>query len=72
MDGTANGIIALEDGIPIETMAGLAAMGHTIRPMVGVGRAIFGRGQIIRRNPKNGILEGGSDPRADGLAMGLI
>ncbi len=72
MDGTANGIIALEDGIAIETMAGLAAMGHMIRPMVGTGRAIFGRGQIIRRDPQSGVLEGGSDPRADGLAMGLI
>ncbi len=72
MDGTANGVIALEQGIDLETMANLASMGHPIRPMVGFSRAIFGRGQIIRRNPETGVLEGGSDPRADGLAMGLI
>lgn len=72
MDGTANGVVALEDGISLETMAQLAAMGHPIRPMVGTGRAIFGRGQIIRRDPTSGVLEGGSDPRADGLAMALI
>jgi len=40
------------------------------RPIVaGFDRALFGRGQIIRREP-DGVLWGGSDPRADGCALG--
>jgi len=34
-------------------------------------RALFGRGQIIVRDRESGVLWGGSDPRADGLAMAL-
>lgn len=45
-------------------------MGHTIRHGVsGHGRSVFGRAQIIRRLP-NGVLWGGSDGRADGMAIG--
>jgi gamma-glutamyltranspeptidase / glutathione hydrolase len=40
-------------------------------PTSGHGRSLFGRGQIIFRDRENGILWGGSDPRADGLAMSL-
>ena len=36
-----------------------------------MNRALFGRGQIILRDPATGVLCGGSDPRADGCAMGL-
>ena len=45
-------------------------MGHEIVPTSGIARTIFGRGQIITRNPKTGVLCGGSSPRADGLAIG--
>lgn len=68
-DGTSGGRVALEEGIPLATMARLAAMGHPVRPVVGYGRALFGRGQIIVRDRESGVLWGGSDPRADGLAM---
>ena len=45
-------------------------MGHTIRHDVrGHERAVFGRAQIIRRM-HNGVLWGGSDGRADGMALG--
>jgi len=37
----------------------------------GYNRATFGRGQIIRRDPQSGVLWAGSDPRADGCAMGF-
>lgn len=70
-DGTAGGRVALEEGIPLETMARLAAMGHPVRPVTGYARALFGRGQIIVRDRESGVLWGGSDPRADGLAMAL-
>jgi len=62
--------VEIEAGVPFETMAQLAAMGHTIVPVSGYARATFGRGQIIRREP-DGTLWGGSDPRADGCAVGI-
>ncbi len=70
-DGTAGGRVALEEGIPIESMARLAQMGHPVAPVTGYARAIFGRGQVIWRDPTSGVLIGGSDPRADGCAMPL-
>lgn len=70
-DGTVGGRIALEDGIPVSVMSALADRGHQVRPVSGYSRAIFGRGQIILRNPNSGALAGGSDPRADGQAAGF-
>jgi len=69
--GAAGGALALEEGIPLPVMARLAEMGHPVRPVSGMGRAIFGRGQIILRRASDGVLTGGSDPRADGCAMPL-
>jgi gamma-glutamyltranspeptidase / glutathione hydrolase len=70
-DGTAGGSVALEDGLPVKAMAQLANLGHPVIPVSGLDRAVFGRGQIILRDPQTGVLCGGSDPRADGCAMGL-
>jgi gamma-glutamyltranspeptidase / glutathione hydrolase len=67
-----SGQVMLEEGMPIETMAALESMGHPIRVVSGYERAVFGRGQIIRRDRESGVLCAGSDPRADGLAMSLI
>jgi gamma-glutamyltranspeptidase/glutathione hydrolase len=64
------GRVELEEGIPFESMARLAEMGHTVAPVSGYARAVFGRGQIIRRDLETGVLSGGSDPRADGQAIG--
>jgi gamma-glutamyltranspeptidase / glutathione hydrolase len=61
--------VSLEEGIPLETMQNLAERGHQVRSVSGLQRALFGRGQIILRNPENGVLMAGSDPRADGCAM---
>ncbi len=63
--------VALEEGIPVRSMAALADYGHTVRPVSGVGRSLFGRGQVIYRDAQSGVLWGGSDPRADGCAMCL-
>jgi len=62
--------VELEEGIPFATIAALSQMEHTIAPVTGYARAVFGRGQIIRREP-DGTLWGGSDPRADGCAVGI-
>jgi len=69
-DGTAGGAVALEEGIPAEVVSRLSAMGHPVRVVSGHERALFGRGQIITRDPDSGVLCGGSDPRADGCAIG--
>ena len=66
-DGTGGSVLALEEGIPVKTMARLAEMGHAVRPVSGQARLLFGSGQIIRRDPSTGVLFGGSDPRKDGL-----
>ncbi len=63
--------IALEDGINFKTLSKLADMGHNVRPVSGMSRALFGRGQIILKD-KNGVLSAGSDPRADGYASLVI
>ena len=68
-EGEAGGRVALEEGIPAETLARLAEMGHAVTLAGGQDRALFGRGQIILREPETGVLWGGSDPRADGCAM---
>jgi gamma-glutamyltranspeptidase/glutathione hydrolase len=68
-DGKAGGRVALEEGIAPAVMKKLAEMGHAIRPVTGHERGIFGRGQIILREPGTGVLWAGSDPRADGCAM---
>ena len=68
-DGTSGGAVALEEGIDVEVMSTLSRMGHNIVPTSGLARMVFGRGQIIKRNPKTGVLCGGTSPRADGLAI---
>jgi gamma-glutamyltranspeptidase/glutathione hydrolase len=67
--------VRFEDGVFLETLVdadvvkGLEAKGHpiTIREPHGIW---FGSGQIIRRDPESGVLTGGSEPRADGAAIG--
>lgn len=63
--------LALEAGIPEQSLSQLSAMGHRVELVEGMDRALFGRGQIITRNPANAVLAGGSDPRADGAALPL-
>ncbi|MDW8325116.1 MAG: gamma-glutamyltransferase family protein [Anaerolineales bacterium] len=68
---SAGGNVLLEAGLPRELVEGLRARGHPVTAEVGgYARAVFGRGQIIRREP-DGVLWAGSDPRADGCAMGF-
>jgi gamma-glutamyltranspeptidase/glutathione hydrolase len=64
----AGGRVALEEGMPQETCSALEKMGHPVYSVSGYERALFGRGQIILRDPETGVLCGGSDPRADGYA----
>jgi len=69
-DGTSGGKVYLEEPFGLNTMSHLASMGHEVVPASGWRRIIFGKGQIIYRNSENGVLTAGSDPRADGCAIG--
>ncbi len=70
-EGEPAGTVLVEEGIPEDSLRGLAARGHRVERVTGYERAVFGRGQIILRDPRTGVLCGGSDPRADGCAMGF-
>jgi len=67
VDGAGDSVLALEEGIPVASMARLAELGHRIQPVSGAGRAVFGDGHIIRRDAESGVLCGGCDPRKDGI-----
>jgi gamma-glutamyltranspeptidase/glutathione hydrolase len=62
--------VYLEEGIPAETMGALSRMGHDVKPASGFTRMVMGKGQIIIRDPETGVLCAGSEPRADGQAVG--
>jgi gamma-glutamyltranspeptidase/glutathione hydrolase len=70
LDGSSGSKVLIEDEISIEVMSELTEMGHEIVPSSGWRRGNFGRGQIIHRDPASGVLTAGSDPRADGCAIG--
>jgi gamma-glutamyltranspeptidase/glutathione hydrolase len=70
--GLTGGELALEEGITLQTMGALIRKGHRVRPVRGFDRSVFGRGQIIVHDSGNGVLTGGSDPRADGCALGSL
>lgn len=69
--GVANGVVALEEGLPIKTIGQLSEWGHNVELIQGYEREMFGRGQIIYQDAESGVLWGGSDPRADGHAAAL-
>lgn len=70
----------LEDGFPDDTAEDLKARGHLVHwPVTGRDRKLFGRGQIITKgdwwrsremSDSSKVWWAGSDPRADGCAMG--
>eukprot|EP00898_Chlorokybus_atmophyticus_P004143 jgi/Chlat1/472/Chrsp103S01073 len=61
--------LELHPGTPIIAER-LVVLGHDVELLSDHYRAHqFGRGQIITRDPETGVLCGGSDPRADGLAI---
>ncbi|HLY11901.1 MAG TPA: gamma-glutamyltransferase family protein [Planctomycetota bacterium] len=70
VDG-AESRVHLEAGLPESTVSALRKLGHPVVSGVsGYDRALFGRGQVIRRDG-DGSLTGGSDPRADGGVRSL-
>ena len=60
------GVLDVETGVPQATRDGLAAKGHRVIEDDGP----HGGGQGIAIDWQQGVLQGGSDPRKDGCAMG--
>ncbi|MBT2687142.1 gamma-glutamyltransferase family protein [Bacillus sp. ISL-47] len=56
--------VQVEPNFPNHIAQALARKGHQIEVTVDTGG--FGRGQIIWRDPKTGVLMGGTEPRTDG------
>jgi gamma-glutamyltranspeptidase/glutathione hydrolase len=61
--------VRLESSVGEAALEGLRARGHDVRVVApfAAGGAAF----LIRRDPDSGVLEGGSDPRSEGLALGI-
>jgi gamma-glutamyltranspeptidase/glutathione hydrolase len=60
-------MVYLESGFSIETLNGLAAMGHKL----GVDTGGFGGYQAIMFDEKQGVYYGASESRKDGHAAGF-
>jgi gamma-glutamyltranspeptidase / glutathione hydrolase len=61
--------VRLESRIDADVIDDLERRGHDVRVVgpYGAGGAAF----LIKRDPATGVLEGGSDPRSEGLALGI-
>ncbi|KIL40869.1 gamma-glutamyltransferase [Gordoniibacillus kamchatkensis] len=57
-------MIEVEPQFPDHIAQALARKGHIVQRALDSG--MFGRGQIIWRDPASGVLAGGTEPRADG------
>ena len=78
-EGQELGTVFLEEGIAEGVAKKLTELGHSITyPVSGHNRSVFGRGQIIahksatcKTGPNRSVYWSGSDPRADGFAVGF-
>ncbi|MFC0199178.1 gamma-glutamyltransferase family protein [Paracoccus rhizosphaerae] len=62
-----DGVLQVESTLPEDICADLAARGHQIKRLTGP----MGGAQAIRIDATTGLLEGGSDSRKDGMALGF-
>lgn len=67
IDGRDGGVVLVESGVPDSVVEALVALGHNVRRS---GGGSMGGYQAILIDPITGVLQGGSDPRKDGLAIG--
>ena len=61
--------VAIENTASPEVIRDLSSRGHPVLVAEPHG-ILFGSGQIIKRDMETGVLTGGSEPRADGFAIG--
>jgi gamma-glutamyltranspeptidase len=62
-------LVWIEGRFPTGTAAGLQAMGHIVH-VTDDWNVHFGHAQMILCDSETGLLRGGADPRADGVALG--
>ena len=74
-DGTEGVTVFVEEGMEEATVEGLRRLGHGVEVVQGMGRGVFGRGQVVRWHVDVvegvGVWSAGSDPRGDGAAVPL-
>ncbi|KAL1708968.1 nucleophile aminohydrolase [Schizophyllum commune] len=74
--GDINSTVFFEEGISPETVQTLRDMGHDASLVTGVGRTMFGRGQVIQKTidatTGRTVFAAGCDPRSDGHAAAQI
>lgn len=61
--------VRVESRMPRETISGLRERGHIVA-QVGAWDSMMGHAHGIRIDQQRGVLAGGSDPRAEGAAVG--
>ena len=65
--------VYVEEGMGEATVQGLRKLGHQVEVVGGMGRGLFGRGQVIRWHVDpvegRGVWSAGSDQRGDGAAV---
>lgn len=68
--------VYLEEGISEDVARELERMGHEVKYVTGMGRSLFGRGQVIRvhhdKVEHQRVYSAGSDMRGDGHAAPLL
>lgn len=68
--------VYLEEGISEEVARALEVLGHEVKVVKGMGRALFGRGQVIRAHQDSvtgeRVYSAGSDMRGDGAAVPFV
>jgi len=67
--GALSSALSLEGRYPADLLRDLGARGHEVK-MGNEWDDLFGHAQCIWLDP-DGVLAGGSDPRADGAALGF-
>jgi gamma-glutamyltranspeptidase/glutathione hydrolase len=69
-EGADPRLVGLESRFSAETIAELARRGHVVQ-VTDPWNIHFGHAQMILRDDATGLLKGGADPRADGIALGF-
>lgn len=62
-------LVGLESRFPEQTFVDLERRGHVVQ-RTSAFDVHFGHAQMILRDQETGLLRGGADPRADGVALG--
>jgi gamma-glutamyltranspeptidase/glutathione hydrolase len=63
------GVLKVEARVPEETLARLAALGHTVEPWLAWQWQAGGVG-VVAMNPDTGVLSGGAETRRESYAIG--